>query len=315
MRCFVACLYSLLLLQTNWVSAQEIRYSPYEKFDLRKDTYAIVGKVGNRTYTYRTSEEGYFLDAYDDNMQKSASVMLDFFPKQIYQTRFIAYDDKIMVLYQSTEKNKLTQWAALLDDMGRMRQKPINLGAVQTGFFGPTKEYFLSAVSDDKKQILVYSCGSKKGTLRFNGVWLNDNMEINKRASTTFAADNTLSQSEAIVDNNGTVYLSAFTPMGSKGFADEMWVLSLPVGESKFAVAALPLANLFAANVFVQADNAMNRVYISGFYADKKDGNYTGILFGWVDMQDKSLHDYKAMPFDNSLRMAGSSNRSKAFND
>ena len=135
------------------LSAQEVLYSPYENFDFRSGDFSVIGKVGGKTYVYRSSSEGFFLDAFDDKMERQATVLLDFFPKKIYETRFIAYPDQIVVLYQSVQSNVVIQHAAVLDAAGRLKQNPIKLDEAKAGFFGPNKNYFSSAVSEDKKQI------------------------------------------------------------------------------------------------------------------------------------------------------------------
>src|ERR1044072_7949527 len=103
--------------------AQNIAYTPYEKFDLRSGDYSVVGKVGGLIYTYRASSEGYFLDAWNDSMERRATVILDFFPEKIYSARFIAYQDKIIVLFQGNEGGKIPQQAAILDAAGRLQGK------------------------------------------------------------------------------------------------------------------------------------------------------------------------------------------------
>src|ERR1700744_2790257 len=77
--------------------AQNVAYSEYQKFDFRQGDFAVVGATGGRIYTYRSSSEGFFLDAYNDTMGLTATVVLDFFPQKIYQTRFIAYPDQMVV--------------------------------------------------------------------------------------------------------------------------------------------------------------------------------------------------------------------------
>src|SRR4051812_775770 len=97
----------LLLISINRQGfSQDVTYSPYDKFDFRNDDYSVVGMVGQSLFTFRNTAEGAMLEAFDDSMNKKATVMLDFFPPKIYETRFIAYPDKIIVLYQALEGNK-----------------------------------------------------------------------------------------------------------------------------------------------------------------------------------------------------------------
>ena len=141
---------------TKRVFAQEVIYSAYEKFDLRSGDFSVVGKSNGKLYTYRGSSDGFFLDAYNDSMEKMATIVLDFFPKKIYETRFVAYNDKIIVLYQSIESNRVIQYAALLDGDGRLQKGPLKLDEAKTGIFGPSREYFSSVISENKQNIVIY---------------------------------------------------------------------------------------------------------------------------------------------------------------
>jgi hypothetical protein len=298
------------------MNAQQVIYSPYEKFDLRTGDFSIIGKTGSRIYTYRASSDGFFLDAYNDSMEKMATVMLDFFPKKIYETRFVSFPDKIVVLYQSVESGKVVQYAALLDDKGRLLKGPLQLTSVKTGIFGPTRDYLSSAVSDDKKQVLVYGIEQKGEELLFSGVWIDDQLGVLHRSSASFKSDNDLSHGEGILDNSGNFYLPAFTPVGAQSYADQLWLLSLRKGSRRFYSREFPLNDQYAANTYMKLDNANNRIYAGGFYSDKKNGNYEGALYGYYDISDSSWHNKQALPFDESIRNAAAKrNEKKAFNN
>ena len=61
-----------------------------------------------------------YITAFDDRMEKQATVVLDFFPKKVYKTRFVANSSQIIVIYQGLEENRIMQYVALLDDKGRL---------------------------------------------------------------------------------------------------------------------------------------------------------------------------------------------------
>ena len=206
---------------------QEVAYTPYEKFDVRRDDFSVVGKAGDRIYAYISSQEGYALHAYNDKMDKLATVMLDFFPSKIYETRFITYPDKILVLYQSVVGNKVVQHAALLDDMGRLTKGPIQLAETKTGLLGPIKDYFSSAVSEDKKTIIVYSAATKGETFELDGKCIDDQLNIVRRIRANYKAENDIERGDVLVANSGTLYVPVYTPTGTKNFADQLLLLSL----------------------------------------------------------------------------------------
>lgn len=300
----------LLVCVSGDLFAQEVLYSEYEKFDYRSDEYAAVGMTGNYLYTYHKNAEGAMLEAYNDSMDKVATVLLDFFPQKIYEAKFIAYPDKIIVLYQALESNKVVQYAALLDEKGRLKGKPVELGSSRTGIFGATRSYFTSAISENKKQILIYSANDKGETIEFDGKWLDDKLTVLKRSKATFKADNAIDHGEVNIANDGTVYMAAYTTVGAYNYADQYWILMLAQGATKFEPRELALDEKFAAAGYMKLDNTNGHVYFGGFYADRKNGSYDGIIYADYDVTKGSFPTKKFIPFDQELITAAGARRS-----
>ncbi len=292
------------------IQAQDVNYSPYKKFDFHGGDFSVVGKMGGRVYTYRGSAEGYFLDAYNDSMQLMATVVLDFFPKKIYEAKFITYTDQVVLLYQGIDGNKLTQYAALLDATGRLKKGPVTLDNAKVGLFGPNRTYFSYGVSDDKKNIFVYSTHTKGGELEMDGKWIDDQLNIAKHSHASFKAENEIETGDAIIGNNGDAYFPAFTPVGNKSYSDEYWLLTLKNNDNKFTTVEFPLKDIYATSIYVKMDNLKNRIYAGGFYSDKKNGSYKGVLYGYFDLNTGTLQNNKVIPFDEKL-LSESGNNSK----
>lgn len=306
----------LLSCIASLVRAQDVLYSEYEKFDYRNDAYSVVGMCGGRLYTYVKQGGNAMLNAYDDSMNKLATVLLDFFPARIYETRFIAYPDKIIALYQGLEGNKVIQYAALLDEKGRLKGRPVELGNEKTGIFGATQSYFSSAVSENKKWILVYSAEDDGSEVKFEGKWLDDQLVIQKRSKATFKTDNRVEHGEVHTGNDGTVYMAAYTTVGAQDYADQYWILTLPVGGNKFEPKELMLHDLFAAGGYMKLDNTNGKVYFGGFYSTKKNGGYDGVVFSTLDMAAGSVPTGKLLPFDEKLvNAAGNRRRGHPFDN
>ncbi len=325
--CFCLIL-ALLLFQTGF--SQQVIYSSYERFDLRNGDYSVVGKIGGRSYTYRSSAEGYFLDAWDDSMHRLATVVLDFFPSRIYDTRFIAYNDRIIILYQGSERGRITQYAARLDAGGRLQGEPLVLADAKTGIFGPNGSYFSAAVSEDKHYIMVYSDGTRGRNVKLSHTLLDDELKIVERGETSWEAENDAGLRAALLDNQGNFYVPVFTTTGSRDYADGIWLLQVPKGHSpQRRSIELPLNNKFASGMYFRLDNQSSKLYSAGFFSERKAGNYDGILFARFDISDGNLSlppanpadsastpSLRRIPLDERLRasVGGRSSRS-AFND
>ena len=304
------------LVATCELHAQDILYSAYQKYDIHSGDFSVVGKVGGRLYTYRSTSEGFFLDIWNDSMERAATVVLDFFPQKIYETRFIAYNDKLVVLYQGQDGNEVTQYAAKLDDRGRLQGEPITLGTAKTGFFGATKTYFSSAVSDDRHYIVTYAPVAKGTDLNVSGTLLDEDLHIVRRFRTAWKGDNDVSYGEALVGNDATFYLPAFMQTGGHNYADELFMLALPKDTTRLTVTELPLNNLYAAGTFMRLDNNAGHIYIGGFYSDKKNGNYQGVLYASYDVATRNFSINKHILFDEQMRNeSGERSKKRAFND
>ncbi len=298
------------------LKAQDVIYSPYDKFDFRGDEYAVVGMAGGYTYAYESSPGNAMLYAYDDSMNKVATVLLDFFPDKIYQVRFIPYPDKIIVLYQALESNKVVQYAALLDERGRLKGKPLELGETKTSIFGATKTYFSSAVSENKKNILIYSAYDKGDEIEFDGKWLDDKLAITKRSHASFSTDNKVEHGELNLGNDGVVYMAAYNTVGTQNYADRYWITTLKPGATSFEGKELPLEDKYAASGYMKVDNVNNRVYFGGFYSDKKNGSYNGLIYAAYDISGGAFVSKKMIPFDEPLlSAAGARHRNHAFDN
>lgn len=296
--------------------AQEVIYSPYDKFDFRTGEFSVSGMTGNRLYTYRGSSEGYFLDAFNDSMNKVATIVLDFFPAKIYQTRFIAYPDQIIVLYQAIEMNKVVQYAALLDEAGRLVKGPIQLDNTKTGILGPTKNYFSVAASEDKKTIFVYSAKDKGRELQLTGKWIDDKLNITGRTRAVFKTDNEVMHGELMVGNDSNVYVPVKTPVGSKSYGDQLWLLTLVKGTNKFTSKELGLNSNYAGNVYMKVDNANRRIYTGGFYSAKKNGSYDGVMYAYYDINAGNFYNARYIPFDEQMIQAtGDKGKRRVFDD
>ena len=286
--------------------AQDVIYSPFDKFDFRNGDYAVVGMSGGKLFTYRNTTDGAMLDAYDDSMNKSATVILDFFPDKIYQTRFIATNDRIIILYQAMESNRIVQYAALLDEKGRLKNRPIELGNIKTSIFGAMRTYFYSAVSEDKKKILIYTLNEKGNGVVMDGKWLDDSLKITRKVKATFENGEELTKGEVQIANDGTVYMAAYTVVGAQNNVADFWILTLKEGGNKFVPCTLALGNKFASNGYMKLDNLNHKLHFGGFYTDRKNGNSDGILFASTDMGADSFSVVRFIPFDDELVQAAS---------
>ncbi len=296
--------------------AQQIIYSPYDKFDFRTGEFTVAGKVGGVLYVYRGSADGYYLDAYNDAMQRQATVILDFLPRRSFGTKFITYNDKIIVLHQVTESGRVVQYATLLDAKGRIQKGPLEIDEAKASFLGGRSGLYNYAVSYNKKQIVVFGVNTKGAEMNARMIWLDD--ELNKKSVTeaAFTADNNITFGEGVVNDAGQFLLPVYTPYGARDYADRVWLLGMEEGGKDFHPVEMPMNGLFTAGTYMELSRTGDRIYIGGFYSDRKNGNFEGIIYTYYDVAEKAFKEFKTIGFSERMRNAtGERNRKRAFND
>jgi hypothetical protein len=122
-----------------------------------------------------------------------------------------------------------------------------------------------------------------------------------KQSKATFSNEKMATAGEVSVGNDGTVYMVAYTTVGSQNNADRFWILTLAPGETKFVSHQLQLDGKYAANGYTKIDNTNNKVYFGGFYTTKKNGSYEGIIFSTFDTKAGQYETHKFIPFDEAL--------------
>src|SRR5690606_2727233 len=97
------------------LQAQKLFVSNAQKLNLQSNSIEVLGKVGERMYTYRASKDGYYLDAFNDSMKLKATITLDFLPEKLVDIGFVPAEDGIKVVYQQSYNSQLVVYVAQLD--------------------------------------------------------------------------------------------------------------------------------------------------------------------------------------------------------
>lgn len=311
---------SLALLSGLWsvpVQAQDIFYSKEQKFTFQNGDFSVVGWSGDRLYTYRASKEGFYLDAYNDSMRLMATIALDFFPQKIYEARFFAMQDRIIVLYQAAQNNMVIQYAAMLDNKARMMQKPLPLDSVKMGWFSSQRQYYSSVISGDKSKIAIFSLGrSRNRRQELSTVLIDKDLGMLAKGKPFIQSDDDFSLGQALLGNDGTLYLSGYSGSNARSYSGDAWLFKLSPDAQQFNSVTLPLGNNYVSSLYIKMDDLKNEVYVGAFYSEKRSGNLEGLVYGLYLPEEDRFSVFKTIPFDDLLRNATDDrNKKKAFND
>jgi hypothetical protein len=317
MKCFVA-VFSFFFLLGFSTSAQKVVYSDYAPYDVRNSDMAIVGKVNGVLYTFRSYGKEFFLDAYNDAMERTATVVLDFFPEKIYKVRFVPFEKQMLVLYQGQEGTKITQYAALLDEKGILLKNPLKIDEKRTGFFGSgEKEFFASAVSDNREHILIYSAMEHHKTIKFSGFWLDaSQMKVAKKIKLEYKANDIVTNGAGLMSNSGQFFLPIYTNIGNRNFSDEYTLLCLKKGDASFKKYSLNLDDKYLEYPFQKMDNVNGAIHFASFYSTKRNGNNEGVVAASFNIDSMQFDKTHFSPFDGQLRdETGARRKERALND
>lgn len=300
----------------NKLQAQEVIYSTYDKYDARNGDHAVVGKVGDQLFTYRADKDGYYLDSWDDKMNKVATIILDFFPLKIQETQFIVYSDKIIVLYHANERGTVNQYAAKLDGRGLLQAPPLKIVSEKSGFFGSNTNFFSVAISDDKNGIAIYNTKSKSSNLIISGKIFDSDLKLKRQFSSEYKGEKDQTTGSVLLSNSGTLYLTAYSGVGNKDYADKVMLLQLKSHENQFTASSLSLNGKFAASSYMKMDASNEKIYLVGFYSENRSGNFDGVFYAQYDVITNSYTNNKLLSFSLALRnQTGTTRISKAFNN
>ncbi len=310
-----------LVISAPWgLKAQTVHYSEAEAFDFRTADYAVVGRIMDQYYAYRGSAEGHFLDLFDAQMEKQATVLLDFISGRVSRIRFYIKDQQIMVLYQLSEGRQQVAYAARLDPSGRMQGRPQRLATADG-----RRETFYTAISENHEHLVVYHLEQGQD-FRINLHWVSwDDQPAQRQVRIWPEAGREIQIGGGMVSNRGAFYLPVYTNIGNAGFADQLWLMEVEraaaaTGAQRLTEEALipiPLEENLAAGTYMKMDNIQDRIWVGGFYAARKNGNLEGVMSTVVEKRGTGMAaaPLRFVPFDGSLRLATGDHRSrKALN-
>lgn len=302
----------------NEARAQEVFLSKEQKFTFKDGDYSVLGWCGQRLYTYRASKEGYYLDGFNDSMRLMATVALDFFPKKIYETRFIVSGDKILVLFQAIQSNVLVQYAALLDDRAMLLQKPIAIDSVKTAWMASDRKYFDYVISADRSRVMLYR-SSNRGSdkkVQFHNVLLDNGLNILSRNAPSLISKERLNIGSTVLGNDGSLFLHVSDGNNDRQFSDGSWLLRLRPGAGDFDTLSMPLERRYLSGALLKLDDAEQKLLMAAFYSNKKSGNTEGLFYATLDASRFELTESKALHFDERMRQSTEDrNKKKAFDD
>ncbi len=313
------------LVSVCGLHAQQWQYSEPESFDFRNSDYAVVGSIAGHYYAYRGSEEGHFLDLFNSEMEKQATVFLDFLSGRLRKIQFFIRENRIMVVYQQSEGKNQVAYAARLDPAGRLQGRPTRIAGREGRRIGGNSPGFYMVASENRDQVVVFYEETQAHSREIKIYWIPWEPGAVIRESRSWEGGGDYILGSGMVSNAGDFYLPAYIPVGNAGFAEELRLIRIrPRAEggqiqplSPEENLNLPLEQRLAAGTYMKMDNVQNRVIVAGFYTERKKGNLDGVLSTVIRSGEEGMvvEPMRWNPFGEPLRLATGDRRSrKALN-
>ncbi|QJB35242.1 hypothetical protein HF329_29640 [Chitinophaga oryzae] len=309
----------MLLFAGSAAVAQKISYSEPEKDDYKSTEFEIIGKVGGNILVYKTDRGDYSVSVYDADMQLKERVKLDFLPRKVISMDFVAYPDKVLMIYQFQRKDAVFSFCATMSPEARFSDAPVLIDSTRIGMYSKENKVYSMEVSEDKRRILVYKINQDKEDNNVFYTFLYDSamtLVNNSRLSLPMAGRKQF-LSNFNLTNDGDLVLSKLERTSNRDYVVSGNLVMKRALVDSFEVSPLSFKGQLLDEVKMKLDNSRHTALITAFYYKQKRGNVEGMYLYKFDYQNNKPLYEKSVVFPNDLKMnaRGESNTASAFND
>ena len=299
------------------VKAQEITYSEVEKADYRNLNFEILGNFSGDFLIYKNLNKRQELTIYDNNMTIKKSIDLDFISDKTFNIDFITYPDYFIMIWQYEKGNVTYCKGAKMSGTGQLIGNVTDMDTTKTGFFA-NKVYYDLAVSENKKQILVYKSQSRNDEYDLTTKLYDENLRMQDSTRNNIPYnDRREAFGDLQVSNEGTFVFSKVKQNARPEYINTLDVNFRRRKADGIITVNVPLDDQLIQDPNIKIDNISGRYLINSFSYKRNDGNINGLFTALIG--NDSLHFLqKAINiFDDSLRskLSGRPDLRTAYND
>lgn len=311
-------LLACLLLCGGSLMAQKISYSEPERDDYKSTEFEIIGRVGGNILVYKSDRGDNAVSVYDNTMQLKQRVKLDFLPRKIISMDFVAYPNKVFLIYQFQRKDAVYSVCATMNPEAKFEQSPVVIDSTRIGFYSKENKVYSVEYSEDKARILIYKINQDKEdnnvfyTFQYDSSF---NFVNNSRLSLPMEKKSFLSNFN--LSNNGDLIFTKLERTSNRDYTVNGELVIKRSAIDSFEITPMKLQNQLLDEVKMKLDNNQHRALITAFYYKQKRGNVEGLYIGKYDYEQNQQVFEKLAQFSNELKMnaRGESSTNAAFND
>ena len=274
--------------------------------------YEILSQVDERIIVYRDKGFVKEVDVFNNEMEKTLSVELDFEKKRVDVFNIMGLDSVFQVLYGYFEKDSMIirhriydRKAQLLDSMtlAKITKKAI-------------RKKFTHAVSEDKTKVLLSTVDDKNNALFL----LYDSRKRKLIWSTIAPIDDEVGRNLKSIElaNNGDFVLVLNSNQWFKNKEELRMVLFKPRTNTQEFV-SLAIDDYEKESLFLKHDNKNQNFVISGTYREKQSRDVSGYFFLCKKIEGlRESESLKYIPFKNTFYeefLQGKKKKKRVLND
>lgn len=312
------CLIACLLFGSSSLMAQKITYSEPERDDYKSTEFEIIGRVAGNILVYKSNRGDYAISVYDNAMQLKERVKLDFPPKKMISVDFIAYPNKVFMIYQFQHKDAVFSFCARMNPDGHFEGSPVMIDSTRIGNMTKENKVYSMEYSEDKSKIMIYKINQDREDNNVFYTYLYDSTFTfmnNSRLSLpmekrTFLSNFTLS-------NAGDLLFTKLERTSNRDYIVNGSLIIKRTVTDSFDITPLKLESRLLDELKLKLDNNADRALITAFYYKQKRGNVEGLYLSKYDLRNKSVLYEKTAVFSNEVKAnaKGESSTAAAFND
>ncbi|WP_143304870.1 hypothetical protein [Chitinophaga vietnamensis] len=309
----------LLLFAGTTAMAQKISYSEPEKDDYKSTEFEIIGKVAGNILVYKTDRGDYAVSVYDNTMQLKERVKLDFLPRKVISMDFVAYPNKVLMIYQFQRKDAVYSFCATMTPDAKFLDAPVMIDSTRIGMYSKENKVYSMEVSEDKNRIMIYKINQDKEDNNVFYTFLYDSTMalVNNSRLSLPMHNKKFFLSNFNLTNDGDFIFNKLERTNNRDYVVSGNMIVKRAQIDSFDVTPMQFSNQLLDEVKMKLDNNHNTALVTAFYYKQKRGNVEGVYLYKYDFKKNEKLYEKTMVFSNDLKLnaRGESSTNAAFND
>ncbi|MFB6455219.1 hypothetical protein ACE38W_08120 [Chitinophaga sp. Hz27] len=309
----------LMLFATSTAIAQKISYSEPEKDDYKNTEFEIIGKVSGNILVYKSDRGDYAVSVYDNGMELKQRVKLDFLPKKVISMDFVAYPDRVLMIYQFQYKDAVFSYCATMSPDATFASEPLLIDSTRIGYYSKENKVYSVEVSEDKNRIMIYKINQDKEDNNLFYTFLYDaNMHLvnNSKVALPMQTKKFFLNNFNLTNDGDFIFNKLERSSGKDYVISGSMIMKHPLVDS-FEVTPLQFKSQLLDEIKMKLDNQKGTALVTAFFYKQKRGNVEGLYVYKYDFKNQKTLYEKSVVFSNELKAAarGESSTNAAFND